>query len=229
FALYSRLSIIVGDDGCLECLVIFGIFHCANDRLGCEPMTERVAARDLLASFGSGSRTLERIAPIGLDLPIRGHWELASKLASLSNFGGVCPITLGSGCEFSHSTRAAAVASMPIVFHQAYSSPQRCTSRWCPRHSGTVNSSLTLRPRARDCAKRRWWASAGRRPQIRHGCLATDLTCSRSRMRRGDDRVSRVLSIRANGCGFRRRLRACGISPSIKSCSARGISFASFA
>jgi hypothetical protein len=29
--------------------------------------------------------------------------------------------------------------------------------------------------------KRRWLASAGRRPQIRHGCLATNLTCSLSR------------------------------------------------
>src|SRR5262249_6579715 len=107
-----------------ECLVIFGIFHCANDCLGCEPMTERIAARDLLASFGSGSRTLERIAPIGLDLPIRGHWELASKLASFCNFSGVCPITLGSGCDFSHSTRAAALASIPVLTHHAASSPQ---------------------------------------------------------------------------------------------------------
>ena len=30
--------------------------------------------------------------------------------------------------------------------HQARSSPTRCSSRWCRRQSGTVNSSLTLRP-----------------------------------------------------------------------------------
>jgi hypothetical protein len=140
----------------------------------------------------------------------------------------VCPIVLSSGCDFSHSTRAAALGSIAVLIHQAASSLQRWTSRWCPRHSGTVNSSLTLRPSARDCAKRRWWASAGQRPQMRHGCLATDLTCSRSRMRRGADKVSTVLSIHIACRGFRRRLRACGIGLSIKSCSALGIRVASF-
>ena len=60
---------------------------------------------------------------------------------------------LGNGWVLSHSTRAAAVGSMPVLIHQATSSPQRCTSRWCPRQSGTVNSSLTLRPSAGDCGK----------------------------------------------------------------------------
>jgi hypothetical protein len=41
-------------------------------------------------------------------------------------------------------------ALTPLI-HQADSSPHRCTSRWCPRQSGTVNSSLTLRPSAADC------------------------------------------------------------------------------
>jgi O-antigen ligase len=82
----------------------------------------------------------------------------------------------GSGWVCSHSARAVVVGSIPAFPHQAASSPERWTSRWCPRQSGTVNSSLTLWPGARDCANRRWWASAGRRPQIRQGCLATDLT-----------------------------------------------------
>ena len=43
------------------------------------------------------------------------------------------------------------------------------------RQSGTVNSSLTLRPSARAWAKRRWWGSQGRRPQNRQGCEATNL------------------------------------------------------
>src|SRR5215472_1866870 len=51
-----------------------------------------------------------------------------------------------------------------------------------------------LAPSAGDCAKRRWWASAGRRPHTKHGCLATDLTWSRSRMRRGVGKLSTVLS-----------------------------------
>jgi hypothetical protein len=33
-ALDCRLSVVVGNDGCLECLVIVGIFQCANDCLG---------------------------------------------------------------------------------------------------------------------------------------------------------------------------------------------------
>ena len=32
---------------------------------------------------------------------------------------------------------------------------ERWISRWCVRQSGTVNSSLTLRPSARHCAKRK--------------------------------------------------------------------------
>src|SRR6516164_7741732 len=104
---------------------------------------------------------------IGLDLSVRGHGELLPKLVSLFNFASGLPITLGRGCVFNQSTRAAAVGSIPAFFHQLASSPQRWTSRWCPRHSGTVNSSLTLRPIVIDWAKRRWWASGGLRPQTR--------------------------------------------------------------
>src|SRR6516225_11394622 len=104
-------------------------------------MTDGVAARDFLVSFGSRARALKRIPPIGLDLPVRGHGAPLSKLASFRNLNLGTP--LGSGCVFSHSTRATALGSIPILFHQAVSSPQRCTSRWCPRQSGTVNSSLT--------------------------------------------------------------------------------------
>ena len=123
------------------------------------------------------------------------HPSSARAITSMfRNFDIGCPIALGSGCDFSQSTRAATLGSIPVLTHHAASSPQRWTSRWCPRQSGTVNSSLTLRPSAADCAKRRWWASAGRRPHTKHGCLATDLTCSRSRMRRGVGRLNTALS-----------------------------------
>ena len=39
------------------------------------------------------------------------------------------------------------------------------------------------------------WASAGVRPQIRPGCLATNLTCSLSRSRRGSGWANRLLSM----------------------------------
>ena len=47
----------------------------------------------------------------------------------------------------------------------------------------------------RGWAKRRWWASAGRRSQTKHGCLATDLTWFRSRTRRGSGIESALLLI----------------------------------
>ena len=102
---------------------------------------------------------------------------------------------VGRGWVSNHSARAVMVGSTPALFHHAASSPQRWASRWWPRHSGTVNSSLALRPSARCCVKRKWWASAGRRPQIKHACLATNLTCSLSRKRRGSGWVSRLLSM----------------------------------
>ena len=51
---------------------------------------------------------------------------------------------VGSGCVCSHSARAAPVGSIPTFAHHISSSPERCTSRSWPRHSGTVNSSLTF-------------------------------------------------------------------------------------
>src|SRR5262249_6222557 len=116
-------------------------------------MTHSVAALGLLAGVGSGPSTLQRTAPVRLDLPTRGHGGLASRLGSFCNFDADCPIALGSGCDLSQSSRAAAVGSTPVFVHHAISSQQRCTSRWCPGHGGTVNSSLTLRPSAGGCAK----------------------------------------------------------------------------
>ena len=59
------------------------------------------------------------------------------------------------GWVSSQSARAARSGSVPVFCHHNPSSPQRWTSRWCARQSGTVNSSLTLRPSARDCANRK--------------------------------------------------------------------------
>src|SRR5262245_36207180 len=64
-----------------------------------------------------------------------------------------------------------------------------------PTHKGTVNSSLTLRPIARGCAKRRRCGSDGCRPQIRQGCEATNFRCALSRSRLGSAKASSLLSI----------------------------------
>ncbi len=119
---------------------------------------------------------------------------------------------VGRGWVSSHNARAMVVGSTPTFFHHAASSPERWASRWWPRHSGTVNSSLTLRPNARFCAKRRWWASAGRRSQIRHACLATNLMCSLSRTRRGSGWLSWLLSTPLTSA-VPAVLRACRASP----------------
>jgi hypothetical protein len=49
-----------------------------------------------------------------------------------------------------HSLSATSIGSMLCASHHFFSSPPRCRSRWWTRHRGTVNSSLTLRPRARE-------------------------------------------------------------------------------
>ena len=68
---------------------------------------------------------------------------------------------VGSGCVSNHSARAGTVGSMPAFRHHAASSPQRWTSRWCPRHNGTVNSSLTLRPKRAALGKSQMVGFAG--------------------------------------------------------------------
>ena len=96
-----------------------------------------------------------------------------------------------------------------------------------PPTQGTVNSSLTLHPSARVWANRRWWASEGCRPQIKQGRLATDLTCSRLRIRRGSGRASKLLSISfvprlvlASSCSRGLRRAAAGRSGPVSGSSA---------
>jgi hypothetical protein len=54
-----------------------------------------------------------------------------------------------------HRARATLRASIRAVCHHRASSGDRWSSRWCNRHKGTANSSLTLRPRADFWANRR--------------------------------------------------------------------------
>src|SRR5262249_56116494 len=67
--LNSRLGIIVGNNRCLECLIIFGIFQRANDSLGCQPVANRIAARRVLANLRSWPCALKGVPAIGFDLP----------------------------------------------------------------------------------------------------------------------------------------------------------------
>ncbi len=66
------------------------------------------------------------------------------------------------GMGLFQSAEAIPSGSIPNRRHQAVSLLARCNSRWCARHSGTVNSSPTFWPSPRTCAKRRWWGSQAR-------------------------------------------------------------------
>src|SRR6202022_162785 len=95
------------------------------------------------------------------------------------------------------SFRETSTGLIDELAHQASSSPKRWLSRCWVRQSGTVNSPLPFRPSARGWVNRRWWASAGLLPQIRHGGDATNLRWALSRCRRGSLIVSLLLSILA--------------------------------
>jgi hypothetical protein len=88
---------------------------------------------------------LYRTSAISCALPVISGGALA-----LGGCQSVCPEWM----RFSHNARAAASGSIAVCCHHDDSSPQQWTSRWCVRYNGTVNSSLTLRPSARDCANR---------------------------------------------------------------------------
>src|SRR6516165_6572672 len=70
-------------------------------------MADGVAARYLLPGFRLRPSTLKRIAAIGIDLPIRGHGGLPSKLGSFRRFDPTAAEAVGNGCVFSHRARAA--------------------------------------------------------------------------------------------------------------------------
>src|SRR5215469_636915 len=95
-------------------------------------MPDGVAARRVLSHFRFRSRAVKRVAAVSLDLPIRGHSEPGARLASFRNLVSGEAIVIGSGWLLSQSTRAAAVGSIPALFHQARSSPHRWISRWWP-------------------------------------------------------------------------------------------------
>ena len=92
----------------------------------------------------------------------------------------------------SQSLRAIEMGATCIFDHQFASFPWRCSSPWCLRQRGTVNSSLTFRPKERGCAIFKWCASQGLILQMTHGCQATKPRCALLRLRTGS--VSGVTS-----------------------------------
>src|SRR5262249_28743734 len=72
-ALDSCSGIVVRDDGCFECLVVFNIFERGNDGLRRQSMSDCVLPRPPFAIFGFRPSAPQRIASIGLDLSERSH------------------------------------------------------------------------------------------------------------------------------------------------------------
>src|SRR5262249_36416342 len=103
-----------------------------------------------------GPSTLQRIAPVRLDLPIRGHGGGGSRLGLFCNFYSDRPIALGGGGGLSPNSRAPAGGVRPILAPPRHSTQPPRPFAVGPPPRGTVNSSLTLRPSAGGCAKRRW-------------------------------------------------------------------------
>ncbi len=103
------------------------------------------------------------------------------------------PHRIASGCVSNHSARAAMAGSSPAVFHHPASSPQRRISRWCPRHNGTANSSLTWRPSAQVMGIHGL-------PAANQAGLIGNRLDVRSRTRRSSGRASRLLS-NTSECG----------------------------
>jgi hypothetical protein len=147
----SRSTIVIGNNGCFERFVIFGVLQRTDHRLGREPMANGIAAGTLFAFFGNRTGTFTSIATVGLDLAEGSHRGPAAVIGFVPRllidqsrlaFPSVptaakevalsLPIlsgALGSGCVSSHSARAVMVGSTPAFFHHAASSPKRWASR----------------------------------------------------------------------------------------------------
>lgn len=91
---------------------------------------------------------MERSAAIRCSAPCAGRSFGRDRLADYSTSASSESRPV-SECVCNQRARAVSVGSTPDFCHHAASSPLPWTSRWCPRHIGTVNSSLTLRPSAR--------------------------------------------------------------------------------
>src|SRR5262245_2428358 len=210
-ALDGCSGIVVRDDGCFECLVVFNVFERGNDGLRRQSMSDCVLPRPPFAVFGFRTGAAQRIASIGLDLSKRSHPRVslsgfseteppasapASRPAPARSGAGMsavcaaacvmrCAIEVSSSSDrvCCQSLSAIGSGSMLSLRHHAASSPERWSSRWWTRQTGMMNSSLTLRPSVRGCVKVRWCGSDGTRPQTRHAWRSTNLRWSVSRRR----------------------------------------------
>src|SRR6516164_6590751 len=72
-ALDGCSGIVIRDDGCFECLVVFNIFERDNDGFRRQSMSDCVLTRPPFAIFGFRPSAPQRIASVGLDLSKRSH------------------------------------------------------------------------------------------------------------------------------------------------------------
>ena len=126
--------------------------HICRDILLCRLYVNGGAIDPLSGGMKNWPRPVSsRASPFPFELT----WSVVPAVTGSAGSTGKLAGFVGNGCVSSHSARAVTVGSTPALFHHAASSPQWCTSRWCPRHKGTVCSSLTFLPSARLWANRR--------------------------------------------------------------------------
>src|SRR6266568_6944058 len=172
------LGQVLRDDSRFEGAIRLRIFERLEDGFGREAVAQGVPPGSVFSVLAARTGAFQRIAAVRLDLLERRHARgtvstgparfCARRRAP--GFAGAAtstpgPVGLGSGIAGDAGKRVERVsfqsfsavpsASMPRFDHQSASLPARWSSRWCNRHSGTVYSSLTLRPSARTWANRR--------------------------------------------------------------------------
>ena len=86
-AFHGGLSIVVGDDGGFEGLVVLGIFQRADHGLGGEAVAYRIAAGLFLAFRCDRSGAFAGIAAVGLPLRERGHGFAVAEFGFVSRRG----------------------------------------------------------------------------------------------------------------------------------------------
>jgi len=72
-SLDRRLGPVFRNDRGLESSVLFGVLERLEDRLGREPVAQRIPARGLFSVCARRAGALERVSAVCLDLLERGH------------------------------------------------------------------------------------------------------------------------------------------------------------
>ena len=134
--------------GFFEAYVILSILQRTDHCLGRQPMADGIAARSLFPSFGFRPCALERLRRLASICRSRGHGEPHSKFGSFCNFAPDLTEYARRWMCLSTTIASGHGRIDACLFPPGDFIATAVDFRWWPRHNGTVNSSLTLRPSA---------------------------------------------------------------------------------